>query len=244
MSGRVKEGEQIAITGNTGTKTTGPHCHTQIIRDGKRLDPEQYLWENMNKIKVFITGNEPAVNWQDIVNFFNNGIEFIRSGDSHMLLEFIPSYIDGRGGNAFGWKQYKENGFWKIQIQVSDKGQYSYEDIIIHEILHEFCYVAGLGDIHDYGWGVLNNKEVFDFLKTKIETKAEPPYRYVIDNHGHQYILIQDLKVAISIADEQELADLKDRGLSPSPESVMELPDGYVKYPGVRSSRLSNILNI
>jgi hypothetical protein len=37
----VKEGDQIAVTGNTGNLTTGPHLHLQIVYQGKRYDPEQ-----------------------------------------------------------------------------------------------------------------------------------------------------------------------------------------------------------
>jgi hypothetical protein len=44
-SGQVVEGQPIAITGNTGTITTRPHKHIQIIdKYGRRLDPEKYDW--------------------------------------------------------------------------------------------------------------------------------------------------------------------------------------------------------
>lgn len=46
-SGAVKVGQLIAKTGNTGTVTTGPHLHIQIINSGTRLDPEKYLWDNL-----------------------------------------------------------------------------------------------------------------------------------------------------------------------------------------------------
>jgi len=45
-AGQVKAGTIIASTGNTGAITTGPHLHIQIIRDGKRLDPDSYNWED------------------------------------------------------------------------------------------------------------------------------------------------------------------------------------------------------
>ncbi len=43
--GEVQEGDRIAITGNTGKITTGPHLHIQIKdKDGNWLDPETYNW--------------------------------------------------------------------------------------------------------------------------------------------------------------------------------------------------------
>ncbi len=52
--GTVSEGEQIAVTGNTGAITDYPHLHVQIFKDGKRFDPEAYQWTPMQmNIKVF-----------------------------------------------------------------------------------------------------------------------------------------------------------------------------------------------
>ncbi len=48
--GQAKEGQEQAVTGNSGSITAGPHLHIQIInKAGKRLDPEKYDWgkENM-----------------------------------------------------------------------------------------------------------------------------------------------------------------------------------------------------
>lgn len=46
-SGEVKEGKTIAMTGNTGSITTGEHLHIQILdKNNKRLDPETYVWDN------------------------------------------------------------------------------------------------------------------------------------------------------------------------------------------------------
>lgn len=45
--GKVREGDLIAYTGNTGRLTSGPHLHIQIIdKNGQRLDPATYLWDN------------------------------------------------------------------------------------------------------------------------------------------------------------------------------------------------------
>jgi murein DD-endopeptidase MepM/ murein hydrolase activator NlpD len=40
---RVKSGEAIAIIGNTGEQTTGPHLHFELWKDGRALNPAEYI---------------------------------------------------------------------------------------------------------------------------------------------------------------------------------------------------------
>ncbi|MFZ5428927.1 MAG: M23 family metallopeptidase [Bacteroidota bacterium] len=40
---RVNGGEAIAIIGNTGEMTTGPHLHFELWHEGKPVDPERYI---------------------------------------------------------------------------------------------------------------------------------------------------------------------------------------------------------
>jgi murein DD-endopeptidase MepM/ murein hydrolase activator NlpD len=39
----VKAGEPIAIIGNSGEQTTGPHLHFELWYDGKAIDPQDYM---------------------------------------------------------------------------------------------------------------------------------------------------------------------------------------------------------
>ena len=40
---RVTQGELIALSGNTGKNTTGPHLNFEIWQNGKPIDPQKIL---------------------------------------------------------------------------------------------------------------------------------------------------------------------------------------------------------
>jgi len=40
---KIEKGQIIGITGNTGTFSTGPHLHYEVIKSGKRVNPEDYM---------------------------------------------------------------------------------------------------------------------------------------------------------------------------------------------------------
>lgn len=54
-----KEGEVLAMTGNTGTRTTNPHLHLQVFNEiGERIDPEEFFHEK-NIPVVAVNANIP-----------------------------------------------------------------------------------------------------------------------------------------------------------------------------------------
>ena len=43
---RVKRGEIIGWVGNTG-KSTGPHCHYEVHKNGRPLDPVYFFYNDL-----------------------------------------------------------------------------------------------------------------------------------------------------------------------------------------------------
>jgi len=43
LGDKIEKGQVIGITGNTGTYSTGPHLHYEVIKNGKYVDPMDYF---------------------------------------------------------------------------------------------------------------------------------------------------------------------------------------------------------
>lgn len=199
LSGFHKKGTPVAISGNSGTRTSGPHQHTQLIdRNGKRMDPEKYDWRD-DKLKVlwtddFIKDKVPSTDiLKSAEQFFEGNVQFVQSGEWHILCEFQRQ--NPRGGFAYTENHFKEHGHWKIGIKVSDEAfefpsgnhatLWSYQQILIHEILHILYESAGLPDIHDhYNRGVDDNQKVWEEFQKKVDL----PFNSLIQSNKNMYV--------------------------------------------------------
>jgi murein DD-endopeptidase MepM/ murein hydrolase activator NlpD len=63
--GKVRQGELVGVTGNSGAYTTNPHLHQEVYIKGKLSDPEKFNWveETMKLVKdkgtvYLVSGNK------------------------------------------------------------------------------------------------------------------------------------------------------------------------------------------
>lgn len=123
--GNVKEGDLIAITGNTGQVTTGPHLHIQIFRNNKRLDPEEYFMTNF-KVLVLVhseamTQAENIFNQisQKIREFSDNRLDIEYNLIEHSINDFVLSGEEMREKvNDFNTKDYHAVYFFYKSSQI------------------------------------------------------------------------------------------------------------------------------
>ena len=60
---KVKRGEVIGWVGDSG-KSTGPHCHYEVIKDGVKVNPAYYFYNDLTPLqfermlKIASSGNQ------------------------------------------------------------------------------------------------------------------------------------------------------------------------------------------
>lgn len=105
--------------------------------------------------------------------------------------------------------------------------------------LHFGLYPANPDYGNGYG-GAISPLEYFS--KEQITGIINKNMKYVIIGK-EQYLLDENLKIALNIGDEVELAELRKWGLKGSPEAIVNI-DGYAIYPLVRKSRLRDLFGL
>lgn len=236
--GDVQEGEQIAITGNSGKYTTNPHLHFEVLLNGTKVNPENYMFRNI------LIANNPQkpiskVILSSVMDWFSNYGIFIMFFETEQIgIEWWMKMVITVAGPS--WcdtldtyhTPYYDAGFSWADVYGTRKP----ENILIHEILHAFYQDAKLNDIHDYNWGVTDNIKVVEYL---IKNKE---MRYVILGIN-QYLLSETPKVAFTIPDEEALKEFQSAGLVGMPEIIQNL-DGYLIYRGAFDGDWKRFLNL
>ena len=82
--GNVSEGQIVAVTGNSGTATSGPHLHCEVYINGNRVDPELYYSEPVTFKILHIN------TWKDEValDYCNKIVREFSSGKIQLEFEF------------------------------------------------------------------------------------------------------------------------------------------------------------
>lgn len=111
----VKEGQLIALTGNTGKITTGPHLHVQIIQGSKRLDPEAYF----NIAEVFMTEDQvKELTWRILHHTWRTHNGHGMPDDSSIRRE-VDEYLGKYKQNHWAFSDLIER-WWKEGTRTDD----------------------------------------------------------------------------------------------------------------------------
>lgn len=110
-TGRVKQGDNFAKTGNSGAWTTGPHLHYQVekgksadITNKNTMDPAKFLAGKGG-------GSKSASKWRnDIVRAASSMKAKISGGDIRDIIRLIETESGGRPGVTQGIKDINSGG--------------------------------------------------------------------------------------------------------------------------------------
>lgn len=135
--------------------------------------------------------------------------------------------------------------------------KYTLRETLIHEILHAWYFLinkrssANLkDDVHNYS-GTEDPRPETNYKRLVEKLSQFYKYlifnnifmRYVIVNGKEQYLLEDNLKIALNIGDPEQLEILRAQGLQGDPEPVDNV-DGYLQYPLVTKDKLKDIFGL
>lgn len=153
----IPAGTVVGISGNTG-KSTGPHLHVRIRRDGKSVDPKpfiyylnDYITRLQDKIRYLKFGKKPPLD----LNIGNLATVLERHGILHpriviaqALLEtgYFTSRVCLECNNLFGLRRPKDGSYyefdnWEESVKAyRDYIQYRYKDGDYYQFLQRIGY--------------------------------------------------------------------------------------------------------
>ena len=153
----IPAGTVVGISGNTG-KSTGPHLHVRIWKDGRSVDPKpfidylnDYITRLQDKIQYLKFGKKPPLD----LNIGNLAMVLEQQGVSHpriviaqALLEtgYFTSRVCIENNNLFGLRRPKDGGYyefdnWEESVKAyRDYVQYKYQGGDYYQFLQRIGY--------------------------------------------------------------------------------------------------------
>jgi murein DD-endopeptidase MepM/ murein hydrolase activator NlpD len=122
----IPAGTIVGISGNSG-RSTGPHLHIQMTRQGKRVNPEpflaylnRYISELQNKMAYIKYGKRPGMelnltNLSSVLEQF--GVKFPKIVMAQSLLEsgYFTSHVCLEYNNLFGLRRPSDGSYYRFE---------------------------------------------------------------------------------------------------------------------------------
>lgn len=153
----IEAGDVVAISGNTG-KSTGPHLHIRLRKDGKSVDPKPfisylngYIGDLQDKIEAMKFGDKPDMdlNMTNLVKVMEHyHIKFPRIVAAQALLEtgYFTSRVCWECKNLFGLRRPSDGNYyeferWEDSVKAyRDYVQYKYKGGNYYQFLDRIGY--------------------------------------------------------------------------------------------------------